>query len=161
MALRKPLVIVSGQIQQLQAGDTVDAAVSGEVDVVSLTNDNAGSIVIGAPVYVSSADGVDLAQADAVATVEVLGLVQDTTILTTASGNIQTDGILSASTAQWDAVTGETGGLTAGGVYYLDSATAGMLTQTPPSTTGHFVLRVGKAISTTDMEISTLNPVKL
>lgn len=161
MALRKPLVIVSGQIQQIQSGDVLDAAVTGEVDVVSLENENAGTIVIGAPVYSSSAGKVDKAQADAVGTVEVIGLVQPTSILTTASGNIQTDGVLAATTGQWDTVTGDSGGLTAGAVYYLDPDTAGMLTTTAPSSEGDFVVRVGKALSTTDMEISILNAIKL
>lgn len=162
MALRKPLVIVTGQIQQIQSGDVLDASLVGEVDVVSLENDTgAAAIVIGAPVYVKSAGKVDNAQADAVATVEVLGLVAVTTIAYQASGNIQTDGVLAATTGQWDAVTGETGGLTAGAVYYLDAASAGKLTQTAPSTTSQFVIRVGKAVSTTDMEITILNAVKL
>ena len=64
MSQRKPLVIVDGQIQQLQAGDVLDAQVS-EVDVVSKQNDNLGAINIGQPVYVKSNGNVDLAQANA------------------------------------------------------------------------------------------------
>jgi len=161
LAERKPLVINAGQIQQIQTGDTLDVNLTGEVDTVSLENENAGTIVIGCPVYCSDVDKVDKAQANAVATVEVLGLVQDVTILTTASGNIQTDGVLTATTGQWDAITGDTGGLTAGSVYYLDPDTAGMLTTTVPPDAGDFVLRVGKAISATGLEISILNAVKL
>ena len=162
MALKKPLVIVAGQIQQIQSGDVIDVSVVGEVDVVSLENDTgAAAIVIGAPVYSKSAGKVDNAQADAVATVEVIGLVQAVTVAYQASGNIQTDGVLTATTGQWDAVTGDAGGLTFNDVYYLDPDTAGMLTTTAPTTIGDFVVRVGKAISTTDMEISILNAVKL
>lgn len=160
MASRKPLVIASGQIQQLQSGDTLDAVVT-EVDVVSLTNNNVGAIVIGMPVYSDDANDVDKAQADAVATVEVVGLVQDVSIAAAASGFIQTDGVLTATTTQWDAVAGTTGGLTAGSIYYLDETTAGNLTETAPTTTGQFVLRVGKALSTTEMEISVSQPIKL
>ena len=161
MALKKPLVITAGQVQQLQAGDVLDVALTGEVDIVSLENENAGTIVIGTPVYASSAGKVDKALADDAGTVELIGLVQPTTILTTASGNIQTDGVLTATTAQWDAVTGDTGGLTAGSIYYLDPDTAGLLTTTAPSTTGDFAVRIGKGLSTTDMEISILNSVKM
>ena len=160
MALRKPLVINAGQIEQLQSGDTLDAIVA-EVDVVSLTNNNASPIVIGAPVYTDVASGVDLAQADASGTMEVLGLVAEVSIGAAASGTIQTDGILSATTTQWDAIAGTTGGLTAGAIYYLSAATAGELTETAPSTPGQFVVRVGKAISTTEMEISISQPIKL
>jgi hypothetical protein len=160
MAAKKPQVITNGQIQQLQAGDTLDASAN-EVDVVSMTNANAGSIVIGAPVYVSAAGSVDLAKADAAGTVEILGLVKSTSITTSESGIIQTDGILTASTAQWDAAAGTTGGLSAGAVYYLDPDTAGLLTDTAPTTAGDFVVRVGVALSTTDLDISVSAPVKL
>ena len=160
MASRKPLVINNGQIQQIQSGDVLDAVVS-EVDLVSLTNNNAGAIVIGMPVFSDDADDVDKAQADAVATVEVIGLVQDTSIAAAASGFIQTDGVLTATTGEWDAVAGTTGGLTAGAIYFLSAATAGNLTETAPTTAGQFVLRVGKALSTTEMEISISQPIKL
>lgn len=160
MALRKPLVIISGQVQQLQAGDTLDASAA-EVDVVALTNGNASAIVIGSPVYSDAAGSVDLAQANASGTVEVLGLVRDTSIAASASGSIQTDGILAATTGQWDIVTGDTGGLVAGTVYYLDPTTAGKLTATAPTTTSQYVVRVGKAISTTEMEISIEPPILL
>lgn len=160
MASRKPLVIVDGQIQQIQSGDVLDASVN-EVDVVSKTNDNIAAIVIGSPVYTKSNGNVDLAQADAGATVEVLGLVRDASVAAAASGDMQTDGVLSATTAQWDAVAGTTGGLTAGSVYYLDPATAGKLTETAPTTGGQFVVRVGRAISTTEMEISIEPPILL
>jgi len=160
VALRKPLVIISGQVQQLSSGDTLDASAA-EVDVVVLTNGNASAIVIGSPVYSDAAGSVDLAQADASGTVEVLGFVKDTSISASASGSIQTDGILAATTAQWDIVTGDTGGLDAGAVYYLDPTTAGKLTATAPTTTSQYVVRVGKAISTTEMEISIEAPILL
>ncbi len=160
MALRKPLVIVSGQVEQLQAGDTLDAAVTA-IDVIARTNANVGAIVIGTPVYASAAGSVDKAKADASGTVQVVGLVRDTSITASASGNIQTDGVLAATTGQWDAVAGTTGGLVAGTVYYLSEATAGILTATAPSTAGQFVVRVGIALSTTEMSIKVAPPVKL
>ncbi len=160
MALRKPLVIVNGRIRQIAAGDTVDAQVI-EVDVVNQQNNNAAAIVIGSPVYNDGAGTVDLAQADVAATVEVLGLVKDVTIAAAASGTIQTDGILAATTAQWDVITGDVGGLTAGSVYYLDPDTSGKLTNTAPTAVGDFVVRIGKAISTTEMEITVLQPIEL
>jgi len=160
MALRKPLVIVNGGIQQIQAGDTLDAVCT-EIDVVSMQNNNAGTIVIGMAVYCDGAGTVDLAQADAAGTVEVLGLVQPTSIIAAASGYIITDGILTATTGQWDAVAATTGGLSAGTVYYLDPDTPGLLTATAPTTVGDYVVRIGKAISTLALEISISQPIKL
>jgi len=160
MAAKKPLVLNGGQIEQLQSGDTLDAVVT-EVDLVSRTNNNASPIVKGAPVYPDAAGTVDLAQADASGTVEVLGLVQETSISAAASGYIQTDGILTATTGQWDAVAGTTGGLAAGTVYYLDPDTAGLLTSTAPTTGGDYVVRIGVGLSTTELEITLQPPILL
>lgn len=42
-------------------------------------------------------------------------------------------------------------GLTIGSIYYLSGSTPGAVTSTPPSTTGHLLQRVGRAISTTEL----------
>lgn len=160
MATRKPLVIVNGRIRQLAAGDTLDASVN-EVDVISQVNGNAGALVIGTPVYTSGSGEVDKAQANALATVDIIGLVRDASIATATPGNIQTDGVLAATTGQWDAITGQTGGLTVGAIYYLSPTTAGQLTATAPSAVGHFVARVGKALSETELEITIEQSVEL
>lgn len=156
MATKQPLVITAGQIEQLQAGDNLASA-----DLFQRTNNNAGAIVIGQAVYVDGAGTVDLAQANAAGTKDVLGLVADTSIAAAVSGGIQTDGLLTATTGEWDTVTGQVGGLTAGSIYYLDPTTAGGLTATAPTTVGQFVCPVGRALSTTEMEITILITVLL
>lgn len=153
MASRKPLVLVSGKISQLPVGDTLDAS-SAEVDVVSATNKEASPVVIGTAAYIYGAGQIKKAKADAVGTSEVLGLVKSASIDADAAGFVQTNGVLAATTAQWDAVTGETGGLTAGAWYYLSKTAGGNLTQTAPSATGEFVVKVGRALSTTEMVIN-------
>lgn len=156
MAVKPPLVITAGQIEQLQAGDSVASA-----DLFNRTNNNAGAIVIGQPVYVDGAGTVDLAQADILGTSNVLGLVADTSIAAATPGGIQTDGNLTATTGEWDVVTGQVGGLTAGVKYFLDPATAGMLTTTATTTLGEVVAPVGTAMSTTEMEITISHTVRL
>jgi hypothetical protein len=126
-----------------------------------MTNDNAGSIVICQPVYTKVNGNVDLARANASGTTEVLGLVHDTSIAASASGNILVDGVLTATTGQWDAVTGDSGGLTPGSIYYLSAATAGNLTKTAPTTVGQYVVRVGRAISATKMDLMIMAPILL
>lgn len=160
MVLRKPLVMVNGIPTQISSTDTLDAVLS-EVDQISMTNGEATSIVIGTPVYISAANTVKKCQASASGTMDVLGLVRDVSVATSTAGSVQTDGQLTATTAQWDAVTGGSGGLTAGSVYYVSAATAGQLTTTAPTTTGQFVVRVGKAISTTVLDISIMQPIAL
>lgn len=160
MPARKPLVIIDGAIRQLPPGDTVDAA-SSEVDVLALTNGGASSAPIGAVVYISAADTFQLARANAAATIGAIGLVRDAAIAPAANGFIQTDGALIATTAQWDAVTGDTGGLVAGATYWLSPNTAGNLTRTAPTTAGQYVLQIGRAISPTALEISIALPILL
>lgn len=153
MALKKPLVISSGEIQQLQSTDTLDAPQSGG-DVLVQTNDEAGTIVIGAPVYNDAADGVKKAKGDASGTSKPIGLVYDASIANATPGKILTSGVLSATTGQWDTITGGSGGLTFGTKYYLSAATAGLLTSTAPSAVGQYVVEVGIAVSTTEMLVN-------
>lgn len=126
----------------------------------TLTNNNAGAIVIGTPVY-NDGTGVDKAKADASDTSIVLGLVGDTSIASAASGSVQFIGVLDATTAQWDAVTGESGGLAAGSVYYLDAGTAGRLTTTAPIDVGEYVTEIGEAVSATKMKLAIKRPIEL
>ena len=160
MALAKPLVMYNGRISQISAADTIDATVASS-DSFTLTNGNAGSAVIGTPVYISAANTFDLAKADASGTADTFALVSDTSNAAAASGTVKTDGFLTATTAQWDVVTGQTGGLTAGSAYFLSAATAGRLTTTSPTTTGQFSGYVGRALSTLVMEISSVRAIAL
>lgn len=160
MALVKPLVIVNGFIQQLSSSDTLDANVS-EVDVIGLSNNQGSAIVICSPVYISGAGQIKLGQANATGTIQLVGLAKDPSIANAANGFVQTDGSFAATTAQWDVVTGQTGGLTPGAVYFLSAATAGRLTTVAPNTVGQFVVRVGLAISTTQMDITIQPPIGL
>ncbi len=157
MAERKPLVIVSGQIQQLQSGDTIAGVGASKV---SLTNNNAGTAVIGTPVYSDGAGTCDFAKADAIGTSEVIGLVF-ADIAAAGAGEIQTSGVLTATTGEWDVVTGKTSGLVADTIYWLDPTTAGKLTITPTSTDTQLVVRVGIGISTTQMLIAVQPPILL
>jgi hypothetical protein len=154
MATRKPLVLVDGAVKRLPSGDTVEGATA-QVNF-SATNGNGGAITVGQPVYIDGAGSVDLAQANASTTARVAGLVQDASIASAGSGNIQHSGVLTS--ADWTSVVGSAT-LTAGSRYYLDAATAGQLTATPPDTTGQFVAAVGLALSTTELLIEIERPI--
>ena len=155
MALKKALVLNGGEIEELQAGDTLDGPIA-EVDVVSLTNSNAGAITEGQPVYIDGADSCDLARANAASTRNVIGLVRDASIAAAATGDVQTDGILSV--ADWTSVLGAAA-LTPGTTYYLSAAVAGQITATAPTGAPNSVVRIGTAISGTDLEISIGRPI--
>ena len=155
MALVKPLVLgANGQIMQISSSDTLNAAVQ-EADAITLTNGTTGAIAFGKAVYISASNSCALAMANASATKQVLGLVKDASIAANAVGNIQTDGVITGTTAQWDAAIGgsNSGGLTSGAVYYLSATVAGGITSTPPSTTGQYLVPIGVALSTTSLDI--------
>lgn len=107
-------------------------------------------------VYPSAAGTVNLADADAVTTANVIGFAPDD-VSAAATGSYQTNGLLTLT--DWSAATGSAT-LTAGSRYYL-SATAGRMTTTPPSSAGQFVVPVGTAISTLDFIINIQRRIKL
>tara|TARA_B100001093_G_scaffold428445_1_gene423277 strand:+ start:800 stop:1252 length:453 start_codon:yes stop_codon:yes gene_type:complete len=50
-------------------------------------------------------------------------------------------------------------GLDPGDHYFLSASSAGAITKTPPSSTGHFVTRVGEAATTASLVVKTEPPV--
>jgi hypothetical protein len=104
---------------------------------------------------------VKKSQANALGTTDILGIVKDASVAASALAAVQTDGQISATAAQWDAVTGQTGGLTAGSVYYLSATTAGQMTTTAPTTAGQYVGRIGKALSSTVFDLAIAPPIGL
>ena len=154
MASKKPLIWgADGRPEEITNADNLDAAIN-EKDVVVLSNANVGAILIGTPVYKNATSGeMDKARANASGTKNVIGIVIDASVAPAASGSVQTDGMVVATTADWDAVTGQTGGLTPGTEYWLDEASAGGMRTTPPGA-GTYLVRIGTAISATEMEVS-------
>jgi hypothetical protein len=75
---------------------------------------------------------------------------------------VQFAGVLHLETAQWDAVTGETGGLTTGAPYFLSVGfQEGRLTQTQTATPGTFVVPAGVALSPNDFMILLCSPTEV
>lgn len=142
MSIRKPLVInpSTGLPEELPAGDSVPGA--SQVTMFSAVNGEDGTIARTKVVYVSAAGEVQLARADASGTAAAVGCVADATIATEASGQIQTDGVLDGFS-----------GLTPNSTYFLDPTTAGAITDTAPTTSGHHVVKIGRALSTTELLI--------
>ena len=124
---------------------------------VTLTNDEATALLVGNALYSDASGGAKKAKADSLATANAIGL---SLTATAAAGvvTVQTTGTVTLTTAQWDAVTGQTGGLVFNSRYFLDAATAGKITSTPPNTTGQQLCLVGKALSTTTLLLSLDGP---
>jgi len=136
-------------------GPTGPAGPAGSIfSIYTRQNNDVIPLPIGSPLYSSGPGLVARANANTGSTAQVVGLVSDTSIAIGATGDIQTTEILSASAAEWDVITGQTGGLTEGSTYYLSSITPGKLTLTAPTTAGQYVVVVGKAISFTQLSIN-------
>lgn len=163
MASRKPLVLNGGQIEQLQAGDTLNATLTTqfELDIITLTNPDVNTAIpICTPVALDATGDLVLAKADALQTAKVLALAMEE-IAANSSGDVQTDSVLTATTGEWDIVTGGANGLVPQTIYYLDPDTAGLITTTAPSNDGDYVVEIGMGVSTTKMELNIKRPIKL
>lgn len=125
-----------------------------------LSNNTGSTIAKGSPVYISSSQNVSLANANSNTTYNLIGLAQYN-ISTSTTGFIQSAGVLTATTTEWDSVTGGSGGLTAGSIYYLSDSTAGRLTSTAPTTLNHWVCEVGTALNSTELLINLRRPVRI
>jgi len=82
------------------------------------------------------------------------GLLWPDITLDGEQGGVAFTGVVTAPPAKWDAVTGASGGLTPGSIYYLGDGT---LTTARPTTPGEFEVIVGYALTseTMDLRIST------
>lgn len=125
---------------------------SGDVDLSKHVMTANGAITVGQPVYVLSSNVVTLAQATPdgadYARCQVVALCQ----VAAADGNdvtVLTEGHVERN--DWTIITGSAL-LTAGALYYLGE-TAGTLVEIPPSTDGAMVVRVGRALTTTKLDI--------
>lgn len=160
---RIPLVIINGVTQQMPTGDTIASQFVSVNDVVCSNGDSVALVNV-TPVYQSdmvTGGIVQRARANASATSSVLGLIQQGPALVGQNATVQVEGLISAITGDWDLVTGQSGGLTPGSRYFLSTATAGMLTTTPPSTVGQFSVCVGRAITPTTMKLEVQEPIGL
>lgn len=114
-------------------------------------------VEIGTPVRMKANEHLALAQADDVTTTYVTGLATANT-LTTFTGTYTSDGQVTRS--DWTSIAG-TALLTPGATYFLSAATAGMITATAPSTETEFVVRVGRAINITTLDVEIDWPISL
>lgn len=136
-----------------EAMDKAAADTDGD-NLLTVPNGSGGALVVGTPVYML-ADGTGAQKADcngAAPARNVCGLLKVGRSGSGGNVTLQQEGDMTLTTAEWDAITGDTGGLVPFTEYYL-SATAGGLTATVPATTGDNVVVVGIAKSATVLNI--------
>lgn len=129
--------------------------------VLSRANEDFINLTIGMPVFAYSPTGVRRAVAtESSGAWKVIGLTINT-VLQAGIGNFQAEGVLTATTAEWDAVTGDVGGLVANKTYFLSSTQVGKITMTPPTGAGEYLCRIGVGYSSTSMYIDLGSCIKL
>ncbi len=157
MAIKKPLVLDSaGGLEELQAGDNLDVSAN------KVTRTFTSVTIAGEPVYADTNTSVDGAQANADGTSNVVGLAA-AAVGAAATGDMCISGVVTLTTGEWDALTGETGGLTRDLKYFLDDATAGRMLQEDNLTSlgaGDYLVELGTAISTTEMQLDIKTKIK-
>ena len=115
------------------------------------------TIKIGYPIYIKASGHLDPARANAQATTGAVG-VSISDAAAAATCKYLTEGKVTRS--DWTEVAGVTS-LTPGVLYYLSPTTAGRITSTAPTTTGQFVVVIGRATSATELDIEIATPVLL
>lgn len=121
------------------SGGRVDGGGGGSVTMEAIFDSNT---LMGDVVYISGDGHVDLAQADNGVTATAVGVaIQD---------------VMAGGTGEYipvGPVTCATWSLSAGTVYFLDPSTPGGMTATYPTTPGHFVVILGAAASSTQLNL--------
>jgi hypothetical protein len=150
--------LINGDGSTVTVADVIGSLIStdlGTDSTILLENQLATAVYpIGTPVY-PNANGTHFtsANAAAAATAAVVGLLTKATVVG-GPVSYRDRGLLKLTAAQWDAlITGESGGLTPGVLYYLSAAAAGKLVTALPTGSSSGVL-VGKAITATLMMVS-------
>jgi hypothetical protein len=149
MAIRKPLVLVNGQLQQLQAGDVVQS-----FDILPQTVNEPGGLSFGQFVYNDGNDTIRKARANASGTKDVLGMVMNGTVPQGGTANVLLSGPAVGTTGQWDAQFGTTGGLAPRARYFLSDTVAGQADINAPTADGSYVIEVGVGASPTELVLS-------
>jgi len=157
-------VVTPGTYQSLTV-DTYGRVTGGTTSIANgffngslLTNSESATVSAGMAVYCDGSGTFKKAVANAGATATVEGLAF-ADIAAAAAGVVDTAGEMTLTTAQWDAVTGQTGGLTPGAKYYLDATTGGHITSTVPGS--GYLACVGQAISPTKMLVRITPRIQL
>ncbi len=137
---------------------TTITATGGTAAVTNMTNVDSEELVKGTPVYTFGDGTFKAARANTQASTSLIGLTF-TDIAQSSEGQIQTDGVVTASTAQWDLLTGGSGGLTPNTLYYLSETVKGKLKPTSP--TSGYVVPIGSAISATGLKLNLNSTILL
>jgi hypothetical protein len=76
-------------------------------------------------------------------------------------GTVQTSGVVVLPTTKWDAITGQTGGLTFGALYWIGAVAGTLIVNGPAIVAGQYATRVGLALSATELLLQIGAPIQM
>jgi hypothetical protein len=147
-------------IHGINPGNWYDAPAGADDSFLSTTLPNGDSVTLVPGMPVINISGMfKRGNATSLGTALIVGLV----VLGNTPTNpvtVITTGNLVMTTAQWDAITGDVGGLIPGLLYFL-GLSLGALTTSAPLLDGQSVTQVGEALTSTIMAVLPRRPILL
>jgi hypothetical protein len=128
------------------------------VSSINAVNGDSSPLVAGMPVVLVGAL-LKRANASSVGLSAVIGIVFQNAGLALPA-NVIAGGPCTLTTAQWDAITGQSGGLTPSATYWLGTS-VGTMSTSPPSVAGQSVCVIGRALSATALQVALQAPILL
>lgn len=137
------------------------------INIINKKNVSGENMLKGTPVAIAagSADGEEVVAAsaaeagnDVVRT--AVGVVIDEVINKNEVGRVMCRGIVELEEEQWETFTGEAGGLRPGFDYFM-GVIPGSIVRQPPSDDRTYVVRMGKALTKTKMDVDIGAPIKI
>lgn len=123
----------------------------GSTLTTTFVNADAVPLVPGMPIANFGPGAIKRGNATSTALSRILGIVTVGAGLALPA-TVALRGLVTLTTAQWDAVSGQVGGLTAGALYFLDIV-AGKISAAAPIALGQSVVLLGIATSPTDLDL--------
>ena len=129
--------------------------------MINRANEDVSNLAKGTPVFSYSETGVRKAVANSTGEAwKVIGLAI-APVLQGSIGKFQAEGVLSATLAEWDALTGDLNGLVQGKTYFLHPSNVGKITLIPPTGESEYLCRIGVAHSPTELYVDLGLCIKL
>lgn len=102
---------------------------------------------------------VTTSEANGLSSAATIGLLTSAVDASNRDSSAQYAGIVEMTTAEWDAVTGDTGGLALGVLYYVSSTVTGKISSTRTGVSNRCITLLGIALSPTELQLQICGPI--
>jgi hypothetical protein len=121
-----------------------------------------GALPKGTPVRPNgiTAGVVTTSEANGLSSAATIGLLVTPVVdASDRASSAQYAGIFEMTTGEWDAVTGDTGGLSLGVLYYVSATSTGKISSTRTGVSNQCITLLGIAISVTELQLQICGPI--